>query len=111
MRDSISTTGVGLAQVNQFLNTYKAVELPILQNTVGDTLIKPDVRKHMKEAFQTALVEDLNNLLDPVAAEAVVTADGIIVVAENDIEGFYCIQLDTKFKNLDYDPYDAANQR
>jgi hypothetical protein len=43
--------------------------------------------------------------------EAVITADGIMIVAENDIEGFFTIQLDTKFKNLDYDPYDPVNAR
>lgn len=96
----------GLENLNNFLRVYKSVELPILQNTVGDTLIKPDVRKQMKEAFQAALVADLQALLDPEVAEVVVTSEGIIVVAENDVEGFYSIQLDTKFKNLDYDPYE-----
>ena len=103
---STNSTNGGLKNLNNFLRVYKSVELPILQNTVGDTLIKPDVRKQMKEAFQAALVADLQTLLDPEVAEVVVTSEGIIVVAENDVEGFYSIQLDTKFKNLDYDPYE-----
>jgi hypothetical protein len=63
----------------------------------------------MKEAFQEALTADLNDLLNVDLGEAVITADGIMIVAENDSEGYFTIQLDTKFKNLDYDPFDPVN--
>ena len=96
-------------RVNQFLAYYKTQELPILESAVGDTLIKPGYRKKMKEAFQEALTADLNDLLNVDLGEAVITADGIMIVAENDSEGYFTIQLDTKFKNLDYDPFDPVN--
>jgi hypothetical protein len=98
-------------RVNEFLQYYKEQELPILESTVGDTLIKPAYRKKMKEAFQEALTADLNDVMNRELGEAVITADGIMIVAENDIEGFFTIQLDTKFKNLDYDPYVPVNAR
>ena len=96
-------------RVNAFLKHYKTQELPILESAVGDTLIKPGYRKKMKEAFQEALTQDLNDLLNVDLGEAVITADGIMIVAANDDEGYFTIQLDTKFKNLDYDPYDPVN--
>jgi hypothetical protein len=96
-------------RVNKFLAYYKTQELPILESAVGGTLIKPGYRKKMKEAFQEALTADLNDLLNVDLGEAVITADGIMIVAENDSEGYFTIQLDTKFKNLDYDPFDPVN--
>lgn len=99
-----------LPLVNAFLKSFKDQDLPILESTVGDTLIKPSFRKRMKEAFQKALIEDLNNAIDPTLGEVVMTADGLMLVASHAIEGCYVIQIDTKFKNLDYDPFDPSNE-
>ena len=89
-------------RVNAFIKEYKALDLPVLENAVGDSLIKPSFRRLMKRDFQAALMEDLNEVL--VDAEVLLTSDGLVMVVQNDNEGFYCVQLDTKFKNLDYDP-------
>ena len=96
-------------RVNDFLEKYKSMELPILENAIGDCLIKPKFRREMKKEFQLALIEDLNELIRFDLGEAVMTADGLMIVAQNDYEGNFVIQVDTKFKNLDYDPFDPIN--
>lgn len=96
-------------RVNNFLAKYKETELPVLENAVGDCLIKPKFRREMKKEFQNALIEDLNELIRWDLGEAVMTADGLMIVAQNDFEGNFVIQVDTKFKNLDYDPFDPVN--
>lgn len=96
-------------RVNALLEKYKEAELPILENAVGDVLIKPAYRKTMKKEFQEALISDLNDLIRVDLGEAIMTVDGLMIVVQNDYEGNFTIQLDTKFKNLDYDPYDPVN--
>lgn len=97
------------SKVNGVLAKYKEEELPILENAVGDILIRPTYRKQMKKEFQAALLADLNDLIRVDLGEAVMTQDGLMIVVQNDYEGNFTIQLDTKFKNLDYDPYDPVN--
>ena len=59
----------------------------------------------MKQELVEALKADLNDVLRFDLAEAVVNDDGLILVCQNDVEGFFTIQLDSKLKNLSYDPY------
>lgn len=92
-------------KVNAFIAAYKTVEFPVLENVDGDHLIKPSYRRKMKKEFQEALIADLNDALEDMDAEVLLTPEGIIIAAPNDYEGVYTIQVDTKFKNLDYDPY------
>lgn len=96
-------------RTNAFLRKYKEQELPLLENSNGESLIKPTFRKQMKREFQQALAADLNDLLVVDLGAVVFTQDGMMLVASNDDEGCYTIQVDTKFKNLDYDPFDAVN--
>lgn len=96
-------------RVNGFLEKYKNEELPVLENAIGDCLIKPKYRRQMKKEFQQALIDDLNELIRFDLGEAVMTADGLMIVVQNDYEGNFVIQVDTKFKNLDYDPFDPIN--
>ena len=94
-------------RVNEFLKKYNAVEFPVLEKTTGEVAIKPSMRNSMKPEFQKALVSDLNDLLAVGLGEAILTTDGLMLVARNEYEGCYTIQIDTKFKNLDYDPFAA----
>ena len=96
-------------RVNKVLEHYKSEELPVLENALGDTLIRPTYRKQMKKDFQKALIADLNDLIRVDLGEAVMTQDGMMIVVQNDFEGYFTIQVDTKFKNLDYDAYDPTN--
>lgn len=96
-------------RVNAFLRKYKEAEFPILESATGSTMIKPAYRRPMKKEFQAALLADLNDLIEVDLGEAIMTIDGLMIVGQNDYEGNYTIQVDTKFKNLDYDPYDPVN--
>ena len=43
---------------------------------------------------------------DPDLAEVVVNYDGLMIVAANEYEGCYTIEIQVKVKNLDYDAYE-----
>ena len=96
-------------RTNALLERYKETELPILENALGNVLIKPTFRKQMKKDFQAAFMADLNDLIRIDLGEVVMTKDGMMIVIQNDYEGNFTIQVDTKFKNLDYDPFDPTN--
>lgn len=98
-----------LWRTNNVLRKYKEEELPILENALGNVLIKPTYRKAMKKEFQQAFIDDLNELIEIDLGEVVMTKDGMMIVVQNDFEGNFTIQVDTKFKNLDYDPFDPIN--
>ena len=98
-----------LWRTNEVLRKYKEEELPILENALGNVLIKPTYRKAMKKEFQQAFIDDLNELIEIDLGEVVMTKDGMMIVVQNDFEGNFTIQVDTKFKNLDYDPFDPIN--
>ena len=98
-----------LWRTNQVLLKYKEMELPVLENALGNVLIKPTFRKGMKKEFQQAFIADLNELINVDLGEVVMTKDGMMIVVQNDYEGNFTIQVDTKFKNLDYDPFDPVN--
>ncbi len=94
--------GKGLAQV---VSELKAVDLPTKESTLGDLMIAPSFRRKMKGALLNGFVNDLVKMVGE-DGEVVKNSDGLMIVAENDDQGFYTIQVDFKIKNLDYDPFD-----
>lgn len=92
--------------LNEVLKKYKGEDLPVKENTVGDLLISPAYRKQMKKDLVVALVKDLREELDSELAEVVFNHDGIMIVCQNDAEGFYTIETMLKIKNMDYDAED-----
>lgn len=43
-----------MRHLNAVLKKYRAAELPVMENAVGDLLIKPSYRKAMKKEIQKA---------------------------------------------------------
>ncbi len=100
----------GLAQVLAF---YAKEEMPTLINSRGDNLIKPPYRRKMKQNLEEALRWELARLIaaeDPDLAEVVVNYDGLMIVAANEYEGCYTIEIQVKVKNLDYDAYELLQE-
>jgi len=100
----------GLAQVLAF---YAKQEMPTLINSRGDNLIKPPYRRKMKQDLEEALRWELARLIaeeDPDLAEVVVNYDGLMIVAANEYEGCYTIEIQVKVKNLDYDAYELLQE-
>ena len=96
-----------MKHLNEVLRKYLKEELPIMENAVGDLLIKPGYRKDMKKEIQKAWILDLQEELDPELANIVLTKEGIMIVCENEIEGCYTIENNIKIKNMSYDPYEC----
>lgn len=90
------------------LRKYYSEELPVIENNVGDLLIKPSYRKQMKKEIQKAWILDLQEELDPDIVEIVLNKDGIMIVCQNEIEGQYTIENMVKIKNIDYDAFDMV---
>ena len=95
----------------EVLEGYRGEALPTLINSRGDNLIKPTYRRVMKQKAEEALRSDLIKLLydgegRELVAEVMRTYDGLMVVASNDYEGCYTIEIQVKIKNLDYDAYE-----
>lgn len=94
------------SNLQEVLERYKGEVLPTLINSKGDNLIKPTYRRVMKRQIEEALKQDLMNLIDDEVAEMVSTYDGLMMVAGNDNEGCYTVEIQVKVKNLDYDAYE-----
>jgi len=101
-RPSIVIESEGL---NQVLAHYKEAILPIKTSSIGDKMIAPTFRKKMKEDLLKGLIVDLLKTISSDNAELVQNSDGLMIVAQNNDEGFYTIQFDFKIKNIDYDPW------
>lgn len=43
-----------MRHMNEVLRKYRIAELPVIENAVGDLLIKPSYRKEMKKEIQKA---------------------------------------------------------
>lgn len=97
----------GMKHFNAVLKKYKEAELPITENSVGDLLINPSYRKQMKKEMVEAWVEDLIEELEPDLADVVLNHDGIMIICQNEGEGFYTVENMLKIKNLDYDAEDC----
>ena len=97
-----------LKHLNAVLRKYYKEELPVIENAVGDLLIKPGYRKEMKKEILKAWILDLQELLDPELVEIVLNKDGIMIVCQNEGEGSYTIENMLKIKNIDYDAYDLC---
>lgn len=95
-----------MKHLNEVLRRYKAEELPVKETVVGDLLISPAYRKQMKKDLVVAWIKDLREEIDPELAEIVFNHDGIMIVCQNDYEGFFTIENMIKIKNLDYDAED-----
>lgn len=95
-----------MKNLNEVLRKYKGAELPVKENAVGDMLISPAYRKQMKKDLVVAWIKDLREGIDPELADIVFNHDGIMIVCQNDFEGFYTIENMLKIKNLDYDAED-----
>lgn len=100
---------MNMEHLNAVLAKYRKMELPVMENSIGALLIKPTFRKKMKQEIQEAWIEDLKAELDPEVVEILLNADGIMIICQNDIEGFYTIENMVKIKNIDYDPQDCSN--
>lgn len=98
---------MGMKHFNEVLKKYKAAELPISENSVGDLMINPSYRKKMKKEMVEAWVEDLIEELDPQLADVILNQDGIMIICQNDGEGYYTVENMLKIKNLDYDAEDC----
>lgn len=83
------------------------MELPNLITIKGDAIIKPAVRKALKDEVLGALVRDLRDACELVdgtrLVDVVSGADGIIVVVQHEEEGCFSFELNMKVKALDYD--------
>lgn len=97
-----------MKHLNEVLRKYKEATLPVMENSVGDLLIKPSYRKEMKKDFQRAWILDLMEGLDEDLAEIVLNKDGIMIVCQNNEEGCYTIENMLKIKNIDYDANDEC---
>jgi hypothetical protein len=97
-----------LKHLNAVLRKYFKEELPVMENAVGDLLIKPGYRKNMKKEIQKAWILDLQELLDPDLVDIVLNKDGIMIVCQNEQEGSFTIENMVKIKNIDYDAYDMC---
>lgn len=98
-----------MKHLNEVLRHYKAEELPVKENVVGDLLISPAYRKKMKKDLVIAWIKDLREEIDPELAEIIFNHDGIMIVCQNDYEGFFTIENMIKIKNLDYDAEDELS--
>lgn len=92
-----------MKHLNEVLRKYKAEELPVMENAVGDMLISPAYRKKMKKELVVAWIKDLREAVDPELAEVIFNHDGIMIVCQNDYEGCFTIENMLKIKNIDYD--------
>lgn len=97
-----------MRHLNAVLKKYREETLPVMENAVGDLLIKPSYRKIMKKEIQKAWILDLREELDPDIVEIILNNDGIMLVCQNDIEGCYTIENMIKIKNIDYDADDEC---
>ena len=97
-----------MKHLNAVLKKYQQEELPVMENAIGDLLIKPSYRKNMKKEIQKAWILDLQEELDPDVVQIVLNKDGIMIVCQNDYEGCYTIENMIKIKNLDYDAEDMC---
>ena len=77
------------------------MELPNLITIKGDAIIKPAVRKSLKDEVLGALVRDLRDAC--VLVDVVSGTDGSIVVVQHEEEGCFSFELNMKVKALDYD--------
>ena len=82
------------------------MELPNLITIKGDAIIKPAVRKNLKDEVLGALVRDLRDACELV--DVVSGTDGIIVVVQHEEEGCFSFELNMKVKALDYDAWELG---
>ena len=93
-----------LPRVEAVLAKFRDMEFETQETKLGDVTIKPSVRHKMKQELQAALLEDLNDGISGDICNTIINDDGMMMVVENVVEGFFTIELGCKFKNLDYEP-------
>ena len=73
----------------------------------GDAIIKPSIRKQLKDEVLGALVRDLQDACAEIV-DVVVGADGVVVVVQHEEEGCFSMELNMKVKALDYDAWELG---
>lgn len=95
-----------LPHVSAVLAHFKAMEFNSQENKVGNVTIQQSTRRKMKQELMEAVKADFNEGIANELCETIENDDGMMMVIQQDVEGFITVEVDLKFKNLDYDPLD-----
>lgn len=98
-----------LPRTHEALEVLYKQPLPSIITTKGDKIIKPNVRKHLKDTFMHALSLDLMEAL-PEYLEVVQGCDGYVLVVQHEVEGCLSIEMGMKVKGLDYDAWELGEK-
>ena len=95
-----------LPHVSAVLAHFKSMEFNSQENKIGSVTIQQSTRRKMKQELMEAVKADFNEGIANELCETIENDDGMMMVIQQDIEGFITVEVDLKFKNLDYDPLD-----
>lgn len=101
--------GASSTKFGEFLDKISQMELPTNTTSKGETTIQQTPRNELRREGLNALKQDLIKLYGD-NFDVVETKEGIVIVAENDIDGWtFSWELKSTIKSLDYDPFIEAN--
>ena len=101
---STDTPSASFPHLTKVFEGIRSMEFDTQEDKVGNVTIKPSTRRQMKKDIVAAFVADCGEAFDADLCNVVVNDDGIMMIVEQEIEGFITIQVDFKVKNLDYEP-------
>lgn len=97
-------TKANLPHLTQVFSEIQSMEFETQEDKVGNVTIKPSVRRQMKRDIVSAFISDCREAFDANLCDLTLNDDGLMLIIDQETEGFITVQVDFKIKNLDYEP-------
>jgi len=77
----------------------------------SETKLEQKTRNQLRTSLLDALKNDLTDLIDTQDCSVLVTEKGVTLAIDNEQVGYISIELVPTFKNLDFEPFESAENK